>query len=110
MVSTVAGLDGKARRVAVPTGIPKFTKGQSVKFTIGSRGELIGPGFSTAFKTATSDTSVYADKIAGTKLPDTAAVKTSLTTKKAVYTQLAFHKLSGSGFGTKVYFVVYILQ
>ena len=29
--------------VAIPKGIPKFTKGQKVKFTIGSKGELMGP-------------------------------------------------------------------
>lgn len=110
VISTVAGLDGKARKAAVPTGIPKFKKGERVRFTIGSKGELKGPDFSTKFESASTDTTVYADKIVGTKLPDTAAVKTNLTTKKAIYTQLAFHKISGSGFGTKVNFVVYVLE
>jgi hypothetical protein len=110
VISTVAGLDGKAKRGPVPAGIPKFKKGDRVKFSIGSKGELKGPDFTTAFKTASADTTVYADKIVGTKLPDSAAVKTSLTTDKVVYTQLAFHKISGSGFGTKVNFVVYVLE
>ena len=110
VVSTVAGLTGRPKITAVPTGIPKFKKGQLVKFTIGSKGELMGPGFSTSFKSASSDTTVYTDKIVGNRLPDTAAVRTSLTTKKAVYTQLAFYKVSGSGFSTKVNFVVYSLQ
>ncbi|MES2440727.1 MAG: hypothetical protein V4584_16795 [Verrucomicrobiota bacterium] len=110
VVSTVTGLDGQAKQVAVPAGIPKFKKGQTVKFTIGKKGELKGPGFSTKFLSADPTTSAYADKQVGTKLPDNAAVKTSLTTKKAVYTQLAFHKITGSGFSTKVHFVVYVLQ
>ena len=32
--------------VAIPTGIPNFKKGQTVKFTIGTKGQLTGPGFS----------------------------------------------------------------
>ncbi len=110
VVSTVAGLDGQAKTVPVPSGVPKFKKGQKVKFTIGSKGELKGPGFATTFLSADATTSVYTDKQVGSKLPDTAAVKTSAITKKATYTQLAFHKVTGSGFGTKVYFVVYLLQ
>lgn len=110
VVSTVAGLDGKAKKVAVPNGIPKFKKGQDVKFTIGSKGELKGPGFSTNFKSASADTTVYVDKQVGTKLPDTAAVRTNLTTKKATYTQLAFHKVTGSGLSTKVNFVVFLFN
>ena len=110
VVSTVAGLTGRPKITAVPTGIPKFKEGQLVKFTIGSRGELIGPGFSTSFRSATADTTIYTDKLVGIKLPDTAAVKTSATTKKAVYTQLAFHKVSGSAYSTKVNLVVYVFQ
>jgi len=112
VVSTKAGLDGRAKQCPVPTGVPKFTKGKKVTFTIGSKGELKGPNntFSTAFKSASADTTVYVDKQVGTKLPDTAAVKTSLVTKKATYTQLAFHKVTGSGFGTTVYFVVYTFE
>ncbi len=96
----------------MPAGIPKFVKGKKVTFTIGSKGELKGPNntFSTAFKSATADTTVYVDKIVGTNLPDNAAVKTSLVTKKPTYTQLAFHKTTGSGFGTTVYFVVYTFE
>lgn len=33
----------------VPGGIPKFKKGQNVKFTIGAKGQLEGPGFSMKF-------------------------------------------------------------
>lgn len=111
VVATVAGLDGRAKQVKGPiAGIPTFTKNKAYKFRIGAKGELTGPGFSTAFKTASLGTTVYVDKQVGTKLPDAAAVKTDLTTKKAIYTQLAFHKVTGSGFGTKVYFVVYLFD
>ncbi len=110
VVSTSTDLGGGAKQVPVPTGIPKYKKNQSVRFTIGSKGELKGPGFTTPFKSATADTSVYSGKVVGPNLPNTAAVKTSLTTKTQVYTQLAFHKVTGSGLGTKVFFVVYVLE
>lgn len=33
----------------IPSGIPKFKLGNTVKFTIGSKGQLTGPGFSLKF-------------------------------------------------------------
>ncbi|MEO5914192.1 MAG: hypothetical protein ABIS50_08165 [Luteolibacter sp.] len=35
----------------VPLGIPKFKKGDTVKFTIGNKGQLTGPGFSMKYVT-----------------------------------------------------------
>jgi hypothetical protein len=37
---------GNKQKTSIPKGIPRFKKGQKVKFTIGSNEELQGPGFS----------------------------------------------------------------
>lgn len=108
VVSTKSALTGATSEVAIPSGIPKFKKTQKVTFTIGSKGELKGPGFTIPLKKAAAGTSVYMVKPTGTNLPNSAAVKT--INKKVTYTQLAFYKLSGSGFNTTTYQVVYLLQ
>lgn len=43
----------------VPTGIPKFDIGQTVKLTIGKKGQLKGPGFSLAFEEGNRDYNEY---------------------------------------------------
>jgi hypothetical protein len=40
----------KITKGPVPTGLPKFKTNQIVKFTIGAKGQLTGPGFSIPFK------------------------------------------------------------
>ncbi|WP_345716018.1 hypothetical protein, partial [Luteolibacter yonseiensis] len=43
----------------IPAGIPRFNVGQTVKFTIGRKGELKGPGFSLPLDQDNSDYNQY---------------------------------------------------
>lgn len=63
------------QNVAIPTGIPKFANGQKIKFTIGAKGQLTGPGFSIPFKTGTATENDYAKPLSGTlATPDTSLI------------------------------------
>lgn len=46
----------------VPAGIPKFKMGETVKFTIGKKGQLTGPGFSMKFVTDEKFSYAYSAK------------------------------------------------
>lgn len=46
------------RGVPIAAGFPKFKIKQTVKFTIGARGQLIGPSFSIPFKEEATTTSM----------------------------------------------------
>ena len=41
---------GARKNSGIPNGVPNFKIGQKVKFKIGSKGQLIGPGFSISFR------------------------------------------------------------
>ncbi|NJR43883.1 MAG: hypothetical protein HC767_15720 [Akkermansiaceae bacterium] len=43
---------------SVPAGLPKFKVGQTLKFKIGAKGELIGKGFSIPFLASASNVSI----------------------------------------------------
>lgn len=45
---------------SIPEGIPKFKKGSTVKFVIGRKGELTGPGISIAYIGASGKMNAYA--------------------------------------------------
>lgn len=46
--------------VPIPTGIPNFKKGQAVKFTIGTKGQLIAAGFSMPILSTSATINSYA--------------------------------------------------
>ena len=46
--------------VPIPTGIPKFRKGQTVKFTIGTKGQLTVAGFSMPLLSTSTTINSYA--------------------------------------------------
>ncbi len=49
--------------VPVPKGIPKFSVGQTVKFTIGKQTQLTAPGFSINFQGVSTASNVYVNPI-----------------------------------------------
>ena len=107
--STKESLSGTSQ-TKVPTGIPKFSKGQNITLKIGSNGELKGPGFSTLLKSASRTDSVYQDKLVGSNLPDTAVVRKN-SRLKPIFTELIFYKTTNVGtMNQTVYMVVYTLQ
>ena len=56
-------------KVPIPAGIPNFKVNQTVKFTIGSKGQLTGPGFSIPFylKGSSAAANAYTNVTRGSK-------------------------------------------
>jgi hypothetical protein len=48
------------RNLPIPSGMPKFKNGQTVKFSIGPNGQLKGPGFSIPFLDTAANLNSYA--------------------------------------------------
>lgn len=111
VVSVKGTLTGTPKKSAVPGGIPKFKKGQKVKFAIGSKGELKGAGFAIKFEAGSITSNAYVNKPKkGANVQgDTGIVfKDSLAQPSAA--NLFFFKTSGSGLKTAVYSVNYVLD
>lgn len=100
-------------KVAVPEGIPRFTKGQKVTFRIGNKGELTGPGFSIAFLNSSTNANSYA------KLPNSKTVSPNAATVfkdsagKPVAATLTFYQYRISNYtpnGLSINLVGYVLK
>ncbi|GAA5123027.1 hypothetical protein JIN84_10855 [Luteolibacter yonseiensis] len=106
------GLTGTPKKTSIPSGVPKFKKGQKVKFTIGSKGELKGPGFTIKFESPSALANAYINKPkkGSTALNADAAVVRKNSLKKPVFAELSFFKTTGSGLKTTVYSVTYLLE
>ena len=106
--STKAGLSG-AGTAKIPTGIPKFSKGQTIQFEIVKGGALKGPGFSIPLKSADAISSTYTTKSTGTNLPPVAIIRKD-SAMKPIFAEIVFYKISGSGFDTTTTQVAYMLE
>lgn len=108
---------GKRVAAPVPKGVPTFKKGQSIKFTIGSKGELMGKGFNIPFRASvtsppSSTGNTYSNQ---PKLPVTQAVRNR--TDAVLYSQkgmpgsgsLVFGKFTGPAVAPKFFIVNYSL-
>ena len=90
----------KVSKAPIPDGIPKFKVGQKVTFTIGSKGELTGPGFSIPFfKKGTSATANgYTNVTPGyTKSPIVAIVLKDSVNGAPAHVNIIFSKYSVKG-------------
>ncbi|MES2922085.1 MAG: hypothetical protein V4819_11090 [Verrucomicrobiota bacterium] len=99
--------------VPIPSGIPKFTKGQKVTFRIGSNGQLTGPGFSIAFLNSSTNANLYA------KLPNSKTVSPNAASVfkdgsgKPVATTMTFYQYRISNYtpnGLSINLVGYVLK
>lgn len=90
----------------IPASIPKFEVGQTVKFTIGRKGQLQGPGFSIPLELENTDYNQYLSTSTGKKpTPDTAILtKTSTDTPQQVV--LYFYDAKWSGGSQSVTYVL----
>lgn len=102
-------------KAPVPEGIPKFKAMQKIRFTIGSKGELKGSGFSIAYVGSSGNVNAYA------KLPNykTASPNSATVVKdskgKPVEATLTFYlyRISAKNFttdGLSINRVVYTLK
>jgi len=81
----------------IPAAIPKFNVGQKVKFTIGAKGQLQGPGFSLPLEMDNKDYNQYlTSPTRGNPLPDTALV-TKASSGKVRQIALYFYDKKATG-------------
>lgn len=95
----------------IPSGIPNFKKGQLVRFTIGSNGQLKADQMSIPIVRSDSLSNIYYSKRAtnlSTILSNGQLVKRRKIIPKTLV--LSFAKTSGSGFQTEVQTVDYVLE
>lgn len=59
MASYATVVGGDPQPATPPKGIPAFALGQQLKFTIGKKGVLIGPGFKIPFHSGSADSNTY---------------------------------------------------
>lgn len=100
-------------KAPIPDGIPKFTKGQKIKFAIGNKGELKGPGFSIAYLSSSANANSYA-KLPSSKTvsPNGAAVFKS-STGQPVGATMTFYQYRISDYtpaGLSINLVGYVLK
>jgi hypothetical protein len=73
-----------------PAGVPNLTVGQQVTFTIGKKGELIGPGFKIGFQSGAVGSNVYANKPKKGAQPTVATVHKDTTTNEPTGVSMGF--------------------
>ena len=78
--------------VPIPSEIPKFKKGQAVKFTIGTKGQLVGPGFSIPLLSTSASINSYAKLPNLSSLSPNGAGVYKNTAGKPVGSTLIFYK------------------
>ena len=100
---------GKAKKVKIPKGLPKYKKGQKVRFKIGQKGELIAPGTKIPFKVDGGSSNVYNKNTKG-RYPKTDTAVVYKANGKATGAALTFIRISGTPFKLKTYTLVYTLD
>jgi len=98
------------KNVAVPDSIPDFAVGDSVKFTIGTKGQLKGPGFVITYRRDNGRTNVYHNRPTLNSPDGDAAVVHKSLTDKPVRTALTFYDFRFSGIIPVVTTVSYELK
>ena len=70
--------------------MPNFTVGQQVTFTIGKKGELIGPGFKVKFVSGDIGANVYMNKPKKGAQPTAVTVHKNTTTNEPIGVSMGF--------------------
>lgn len=97
-------------RCPIPAGMPKFTKGQRVRFEIGARGQLTGPGFSIKFLPGGVGANAYVNLETVTNPNPNIATIYKSSTNRPTGGVLIFYKWRLSGFTPIVNTVAYTLD
>lgn len=108
----------KREAVPIPKGVPTFMVGQKIKFTVGSKGELMGKGFNVPFRMSEATSSSTSANTYSTqpKLPASQAARNR--TDALMYSKkgmpgtgsLFFGKIIGPAVGPKYILVSYALE
>jgi len=94
------------KKVDVPNGIPDFSKGQTVTFTIGKSGQLKGSGFSIVYRDAENGENYYANEGRNGEVARVEKTKKNRPTEAT----LIFYKNGFSGIRPVNYTVTYELE
>lgn len=94
----------------IPAGIPNYSKGQKVKFTIGSKGQLTGPGLSMPFKSGSATANTYVNPPTSTFAQPNSGIVFKNSLNKPTGVTLHFFKVELSGFTLTSNTVVYTLE
>lgn len=102
----------------IPKGVPTFRLGQKVKFTVGSKGQLMGKGFNIPFRDSKATSSSTSANIYSTRsiLPTAPAIRNR--TDARMYSKkgmpgtglLSFGKFTGPAAGPKFIVVTYVFE
>ncbi len=105
----VSEVEGIPKNKPFPSGVPRFRKGEKVKFTIGLLGELTGPLLSVPFFKSSSRSNAYVmePRLLGGK--EVHATLTKTASGRAAGLSLLFTK-TGSGPQIKGYVISYELK
>ena len=90
--------DDAAKAAPVPAGVPNFSKGQKVKFTIGAQGQLKGSGFSIKFKGRVGFVNAYSNDPSWGSREGDAATVVKPERGAPSHATLNFFRFSFSGF------------
>jgi hypothetical protein len=98
------------KNVPVPNGMPDFAVGDHVKFTIGSNGQLKGPGFIITYRRDESRFNVYANRPTLSSPEGSGATVSKSLKDKPVRVALTFDSLTFSGIIPVTTTVDYVLK
>ena len=101
---------GTTKKVGIPDGLPKFRKGQKVRFRIGSRGQLIFKGAKIPFLEDVGYSNLYrrTKPMSLAATDDGQVIKTKKNKAEAVF--LNFTRRSGGPGRTVTYSLSYTLR
>lgn len=110
-ISVKADLTNKPVKCPVPNGIPNYSKGDTIKFTIGPKGQLQGPdGLVLPFKQDGGSANVYETHATKTNPHANVGQVFKDAKNKPTAVTLEFFKVKIAGFSTTTYTVSYALE
>jgi len=102
-------LTGTSKKAKIPKGLPKYKKGQKVKFKIGRKGELIARGTKIPFLADGGTSNAYNKVTTGSK-PKTDTATVFKANGKATGVALYYVRITGKAFSMKTYTLTYTLR
>jgi hypothetical protein len=103
----VSPVNPAGKKVKVPKGLPKYQKGQKVRFKIGRKGELIAPGAKIPFLTHGGLSNSYSRIVMGINSKTDTAIVFKNSNNEADNATLTFNRTSGFGPEMKSYTLTY---
>lgn len=104
------GLGGANTKAPIPAGVPKFKKGQKIKFKIGAGGKLTAKGLSIPFKSDAGNANVYFFVSTGASNKAMTGTIYRDTKNKPTGGSLNFVLTKYAGFNSSVNTVTYTLE